>query len=120
MIRLTFKGTGRVWVLEPDDQVTVGDVTFAVADIASVELVDVPFRIARGSAQTPEGPVEVAAFKWLDEAPPDDPPVEGAPPRSGVEVVWPLTPDGLAAVGDEIVAKGIRIARSIPEGTRAP
>lgn len=106
MIRVTFRDSDSVWVLEPDDEITVGGQTFQASDLKTIELIDLSFRVSRGFAQTPEGSVEAIGFRWKDGG--ED--VAG----TGIEVLWPVPPDKLPEIIDGLVAKQVVVARSMP------
>lgn len=108
-----------VWMLEPDDEIVVGGHPFQVKDLATIELIDVPWRVSNGTAQvwTERGyePVETTAVRWKDEQPTDLPEgMEPLPGNSGIEVIWPLSPLSVPLVVDALTAKQVRVARSLP------
>jgi hypothetical protein len=106
MLRLTFRDSDLTWDLEPGDEITVGEHTFRVADLAKLQMLDVEFGVKRGIVQTGADALEVVGPRWLDET-------------SGIEVEWPIPADSVPAVIDTLTAKQVRVARTMPESLDA-
>jgi len=107
MIRVKFK-SGEQLDLDGEEYIVVGDnLALQVKDIASIELLDMGWGIARGRKPMPteSGGVEVKEIRGL----------RLLDPVTEIGLDWPLPVEGAMEVAREFDKKNIVLAHSVPE-----